>query len=303
MTLHRVLAEAAEAGVTHAAMEASSHGLDQRRLDGVLAGGGGVHQLHARTTSTTTATFEAYFEAKMRAVPRGAARGRRSRSSTSTTRAGDGDRGASPSARGQDVVTVGTGTRARALRLLGQRFEPGGQDIRFDWQGRARQARLELIGGFQAENVLVAAGLCIGAGEEPEAVFEALPRLAGVRGRMQLAARAARTGRRSSWTTPTRRTRWRRRSRRCGRTSWGGSSSSSAPAATATGGKRPLMGAAAAEGADLVIVTDDNPRSEDPAAIRAAVLAGRRADATSRSATGPRRSCAGVDALGRATRC
>ena len=79
--------------------------------------------------------------------------------------------------------------------------------------------------------------------------------------------------RRSSSITRTSRTRWRRRCRRCGLTPSASSSSSSAPAATATPAKRPLMGAIAAENADQVIVTDDNPRSENPQAIRAAILA------------------------------
>ena len=99
-----------------------------------------------------------------------------------------------------------------------------------------------------------------------------LTTLEGRQGPARSGRRSA-TARRSSSITRTSPMRWRRRSRRCGPTSSAGSSSCSAPAATAITGKRPLMGAIAAEKADRVIVTDDNPRSEDPAAIRAAILA------------------------------
>ena len=89
--------------------------------------------------------------------------------------------------RGQEVLTVGRSERA-SLRILGLRFDQTGQDLRFSWNGVTRQVRLGLIGGFQAENVLAAAGLAIAGGESPGDVFDTLPRLSGVRGRMQLAA-------------------------------------------------------------------------------------------------------------------
>ncbi|MEO1346908.1 MAG: cyanophycin synthetase, partial [Pseudomonadota bacterium] len=174
--------------------------------------------------------------------------------------------------RGQDVLTVGR-TDGADLHILARSFSPTGQVLRFDWRGRVAQAELQLIGGFQAENVLLAAGLAIGAGADAEQVFATLSSMRTVRGRMELAARR-----------------------------FNGASVfvdySHTPDAVATalralrphvmgriicvvgaGGdrdatKRPLMGMAAAEHADQVIVTDDNPRSEDPAIIRAAVLEG-----------------------------
>ena len=85
------------------------------------------------------------------------------------------------------MIGVGRHPQAR-LRLTGQRFDATGQDLLFEWQGRARQARLDLIGGFQAENVLLSAGLVIAAGADPEQVFETLQYLTTVRGRMELAA-------------------------------------------------------------------------------------------------------------------
>ncbi len=268
ITLHRALAEAAAAGITHAAMEASSHGLDQHRLDGV--------RLAAAAFTNFTQdhldyhhSFDAYFAAKARlfseVLPE---------DGTVVANMNDpaGTRVAAiAAARGQELIGVGH-SAACDLRITGQRFDATGQDLRFVWKGQAYQARLSLIGGFQAENVLVAAGLTIAAGEPAEAVFGVLDRLATVRGRMQLAATRA-----------------------------NGASVfvdySHTPDAIATAlkalrphvlgrlvivfgaggdrdrGKRPLMGAAEAEHADLCIVTDDNPRSEDPTAIRAAVLA------------------------------
>ncbi|MFC6686772.1 UDP-N-acetylmuramoyl-L-alanyl-D-glutamate--2,6-diaminopimelate ligase [Jhaorihella thermophila] len=268
ITLHRVLAEAARAGVTHAAMEASSHGLEQRRLDGV--------RLCAAAFTNFTQdhldyhdTFEAYFAAKARLFrevlpedgiavinfddPRGA------------------EMRAVAAARGQEVITIGRGMGD--LCLLGQRFDATGQDIRFNWQGRPFQQRLDLIGGFQASNVLVACGLAIAGGEDPLEVFGALPQLRTVRGRMQLAAT--------------------RENGAAVFVDYAHTPDAVATALTAlrphvlgrliaiigAGGdrdasKRPLMGRAAAEAADTVIVTDDNPRSEDPATIRAAVMQG-----------------------------
>ena len=173
--------------------------------------------------------------------------------------------------RGLPVLGVGRGSVD--LRITAQRFDATGQELRFDWQGKPRQVRLNLIGGFQADNVLLAAGLAIASGSKAERVFEALPALSTVRGRMQLVATRA-----------------------------NGASVfvdyAHTPDAVATalkalrphvlgriivvlgaGGdrdraKRPLMGEAAQRYADVVYVTDDNPRSEDPAEIRAAVKGG-----------------------------
>ena len=268
ITLHRVLAEAVVHGITHAAMEASSHGLEQRRLDGVQLKAAGFTNL-SQDHLDYHDSFDAYFSAKAglfrRVLPP---------DGTAVINIDD-PRGAEmraiAAARGQAVLTVGRGTGE--LSLLAQRFDATGQDLRFTWAGETHQARLELIGGFQAENVLVAAGLAIACGAAAEAVFRTLPELVTVRGRMQLAA-----------------------TRGNGAAVFVDYAHTPAAVATAlqalrphvmgrlvaiigAGGdrdraKRPLMGAAAAEQADLVFVTDDNPRSEDPAAIRAAVMEG-----------------------------
>ena len=269
ITLHRVLAEADAHLVSHAAMEASSHGLEQRRLDGVRLAAAGFTNL-SQDHLDYHDSFAEYFNAKAglfaRVLPEDGV----------AVINIDDDRGLEMAAiardRGQDVLTVGR-TDGADLHILARSFSPTGQVLRFDWRGRVAQAELQLIGGFQAENVLLAAGLAIGAGADAEQVFATLSSMRTVRGRMELAARR-----------------------------FNGASVfvdySHTPDAVATalralrphvmgriicvvgaGGdrdatKRPLMGMAAAEHADQVIVTDDNPRSEDPAIIRAAVLEG-----------------------------
>lgn len=268
ITLHRVLAQAAAAGVTHAAMEASSHGLEQRRLDGV--------SLTAAAFTNFTqdhldyhASFEAYFAAKAglfrRVLPE---------EGTAVINVDD-PRGAEmravAAARGHRVITVGHGVGD--LNLLAQRFDATGQDLRFSFGGKTFQSRLDLIGGFQASNVLTACGLAIACGDDPADVFDTLPHLTTVRGRMQLAG-----------------------TRQNGAAVFVDFAHTPDAIATAlaavrphvmgrliaiigAGGdrdraKRPLMGKAATEHADVVIVTDDNPRSEVPATIRAAVMDG-----------------------------
>ncbi|PVA11958.1 UDP-N-acetylmuramoyl-L-alanyl-D-glutamate--2,6-diaminopimelate ligase [Pelagivirga sediminicola] len=291
ITLMRVLAEAEAAGVTHAAMEASSHGLEQRRLDGV--------QLMAAAFTNFSQdhldyhhTFDAYFDAKAalftRVLPEGGV----------AVINMDDARGPAMAdlaeARGQDVLRVGRGPGAH-LRLKGQRFNPTGQSLRFEWMGDAHQVDLPLIGGFQGENLLLAAGLAIGAGADAARVFAVLPEMRTVRGRMELAATRA-SGAAvfvdfahtpDAVATAIQALRPHVMGRLIAIIGAGGDRDP---------GKRPLMGQAAAAHADLVIVTDDNPRSEDPASIRAAVMAG----CPEASNVGDRAEAIlrGVDALG-----
>ncbi len=268
ITLHALLADLAQDGISHAAMEASSHGLDQHRLDGVRLAAAGLTNI-TRDHLDYHADFEAYCVAKLglfeRVLPRGAA---------AVINLDDalGPRfAAAARARGQRVLSVG---RAEGcdLRLTEQFFDATGQQAHFIWKGRLHSVRLKLIGGFQAHNALIAAGLAIGAGAEPEEVFAELRGLATVRGRMQRAATRAN-----------------------GAAVFVDYAHTPDALATALAalrphvlgrllvvfgaggdrdrGKRPLMGAAAASAADVLFVTDDNPRSEDPAKIRAAILA------------------------------
>ena len=291
ITLHRMLSQAAVAGVSHAAMEASCHALDQRRLDGVRLAAAGFTNF-TQDHLDYHGTMEAYFAAKMALFarvlpPDGVAVV--NLNDPHGARVAEIARG-----RGQRVLTVGHGAGCD-LRLLGQRYDATGQEVRFQWGGQPYQVRLGLIGGFQAENVALAAGLVIGAGEDAGTVFRALPELAGVRGRMQLAATRmngaavfvdyAHTP--DAVATALRALRPHVMGRLVVVFGAGGDRDRT---------KRPLMGAAAAEHADVVFVTDDNPRSEEPSAIRAEILqacpdateVGDRAEAILR----------GVDALG-----
>ncbi|WP_420849813.1 UDP-N-acetylmuramoyl-L-alanyl-D-glutamate--2,6-diaminopimelate ligase [Paracoccus siganidrum] len=275
LTLHRILAEAAGADVTHAAMEASSHGLDQRRLDGVSVEAAAFTNF-SQDHLDYHAGFDEYFAAKAllfnHILDEGAAAvvnvdSERGRQMADIARD-----------RGLVLTTVGTGPEAD-LRILGQRYDATGQDLRFFALGRAHLVRLPLIGGFQAENVLAAAGLAMGAGDDPEQVLAVLPQLETVRGRMQLVAQ-----------------------RENGAAVFVDYAHKPGALIAALGslrphvmgrivvvfgaggdrdrGKRLLMGQAARDFADVVIVTDDNPRSEDPAAIRAEIMAGAGPDAT-----------------------
>jgi UDP-N-acetylmuramyl-tripeptide synthetase len=269
ITLHRMLSEAEHAGVTHGAMEASSHGLAQRRLDGV--------RLSAAAFTNFTqdhldyhATFDAYFSAKAglftRVLPEDGV------AVVNIDDAKGMEIEGLCAERGIDVMRVGR-SDAADLRIIGQRFDATGQDLRVDFVGNIYQIRLDLIGGFQAENVMAAAGLVMACGADPEEVFSCLPELTGVRGRMQHAATRdngaavfvdyAHTP--DAVSTAIKALRPHVMGRIIAIVGAGGDRDKT---------KRPLMGKAAAENADLVIVTDDNPRSEDPASIRAEVLAG-----------------------------
>ncbi|WP_371036812.1 UDP-N-acetylmuramoyl-L-alanyl-D-glutamate--2,6-diaminopimelate ligase [Rhodosalinus sp. FB01] len=269
VTLHRVLAEAAAAGVTHAAMEASSHGLEQRRLDGVVLRAAGFSSF-SQDHLDYHESLEAYFEAKAGLFSRVLPEDGVAVVNLDAARGEDVARIAR--ARGQRVIGVGRG-EAADLRILAQRCEPQGQELRLSWEGRAFQAKLALVGDFQAWNAALAAGLAIGCGAEAERVLASLPALSTVRGRMQLAAaRANGAGVYVDYAhtpdaiaTALRALRPHVMGRLVAVIGAGGDRDTT---------KRAPMGAAAAAHADLVIVTDDNPRSEAPAAIRAAVMEG-----------------------------
>ncbi|MGJ4943339.1 UDP-N-acetylmuramoyl-L-alanyl-D-glutamate--2,6-diaminopimelate ligase [Bradyrhizobium sp. HKCCYLS1011] len=270
IALHRQLDEIARDGVTHLAFEASSHGLDQFRLDGVRVAAGGFTNL-SRDHMDYHPDVAHYLNAKLRLfrdlIPPGGA----------AVISADHDCSQqvidAAAARGLRVMTVGIrGDGAgEGIRLVSAAVEGFAQTLEIEHRGRTRVIRLPLVGAFQIENALVAAGLAIGTGSDPDAVFDALGALEGAKGRLELvgehngapvfidyahkpdalakALQALRPYAKRRLTVV-----------------FGAGGDRDA-------GKRPLMGAIAVENADSVIVTDDNPRSEDPAAIRAAILA------------------------------
>jgi UDP-N-acetylmuramoyl-L-alanyl-D-glutamate--2,6-diaminopimelate ligase len=268
VALANTLAELASRGVQHAAMEASSHGLDQFRLDGVRLSAGAFTNF-TRDHLDYHGTEDAYRRAKLRLfdelLPEGApAIANAEMDPVSLAALRD-----IAARRRLDFRTVGeSGT---AIRLLRAEPRPDGQALRVEVGGAPCDIVLPLPGRFQADNALMAAALAIALGEAR--ALDLLPRLAGVRGRLELAARLPNGA--AVYVdyahTPDAMERLLKalRPHTAGRLHvlFGAGGDRDA-------GKRPLMGAAAVRYADVLIVTDDNPRSEDPAAIRAAVLAG-----------------------------
>lgn len=266
IALHAALDALAGEGVTHLAMEASSHGLKQRRMDGAriaLAGFSNLTQDHLDYHPD----FEDYFASKMRLfdelLPEGAP-------AVITV---DSEWGEAvvrrAEARHQQIFTVGWNGRDIQLKEITP--HAAFQHVRFVHEGAERALTLPLMGEFQANNAFQAAGMAIASGVDPALVFEALEHLTGVPGRLEYVGstpdgapvlidyahtpdgldkllRAARP-------------------HTAGRVivvfGAGGDRDPT---------KRAKMGAIAAKLADRVIVTDDNPRSEDPALIRAAIL-------------------------------
>ncbi|WP_315923878.1 UDP-N-acetylmuramoyl-L-alanyl-D-glutamate--2,6-diaminopimelate ligase [Mesorhizobium sp. SP-1A] len=267
VALHRLLAELAEAGVTHAAMEASSHGLDQRRLDGVRLKAGAFTNL-GRDHMDYHPTVEDYHRAKLRLfdalLPKGA-----------PAVVFADDKWSEPTiaaaqAAGLAVLTVGR--QGGFLKLKRVEHERHRQRAEIEHEGAIYEIDLPLAGDFQISNALVAAGLAIATGTPAAKALPALERLKGAPGRLDLVGTTAEgapvyvdyahkpdalenvLASVRPFTT--------------GRVmvvfGCGGDRDR---------GKRPIMGEIATRLADIVIVTDDNPRSEVPAEIRAAILA------------------------------
>ena len=266
VSLHETLAGLAAEGVTHLAFEASSHGLDQHRLDGVRLKAAAFTNL-GRDHLDYHPTMEAYLTAKLRLfselLPEGA------------TAVVNADAASAPQviaaaqSHGRRLLTVGrAGEGLKLERLVREGFA---QRMSVAHEGRVFDVRLPLLGDYQAANALVAAGLAVATGEAAGRVLPALQALKGVAGRLEIVGQA-----------------------RGGLAVVDYAHKPEALAAVLDAlrpfttaklicvmgcggdrdkGKRPLMGAIAAEKADVVIVTDDNPRSERPEAIRAEILA------------------------------
>ena len=270
VTLHRLLADLANEGVSHAAMEASSHGLDQRRLDGVKLAAGAFTNL-GRDHMDYHPTVEHYFQSTMRLfdtlLPNGASAIIYSDDEWS------GKAITVAKSASLDVCTVGR--RGDFLSLKRVEHFRDKQVAEIHHSGEIFEVHLPLAGDFQIANAIVSAGLAIVTGVPAAKALQALHHIHGAPGRLELvghtkdgalcyvdyahkpdALEAALAALRPLTT---------------GRLllviGAGGDRDS---------GKRPVMGAIAARLADVLVVTDDNPRTEDPAAIRAAVLAGAR---------------------------
>jgi UDP-N-acetylmuramoyl-L-alanyl-D-glutamate--2,6-diaminopimelate ligase len=265
--LHRILASLAKSGVTHLALEASSHGLEQRRIDGVRLAAGAFTNI-SRDHLDYHPSFEAYFVEKLRLfgelLPPGA---------TAVIDV-DSEAGlrvaASSKARGLKMISVGrTGAD---LRLVSAEQDGFGQRLVVEHASGKESVRLPLVGAFQASNALVAAGLAMATGGSAPEVLPLLANLHGARGRLELAG-TARSGAPifidyahtpDALAKALDALRPYVRGRLAVVFGCGGDRDK---------GKRPQMGAVAIAKADLAIVTDDNPRSEDPEEIRRAILA------------------------------
>lgn len=266
--LHADLATLASEGVTHLAIEASSHGLDQHRLDGL--------QLSAAAFTNLThehldyhASMDAYFEAKARLfgdlLPSG---------STAVVNA-DSDRAdqlAQICAR-RGIRFWTYGSEGKDFRLISDRPTPRGQSLVVEALGSRHEVELPLVGGFQASNALAALGLVVASGGDVARSVAALGTLSGAPGRLQLVARH-KTGapvyvdyahKPEALETVLSTLRPFARGRLVVVFGCGGDRDR---------GKRPVMGEIATRLADYTLVTDDNPRGEEPAAIRAEILRG-----------------------------
>ncbi len=265
VTLHKTLEALAEEGVTHLAMEASSHGLDQRRLDGVRLSAGAFTNL-SRDHLDYHADLEDYLKAKLRLFETLLQPGQ------PAVIAADGDFSdrviEACRARGLEVFSVGA--KGEALRLTGMEAEGFSLLLDLTHEGRAWRVKLPLAGGFQAENALVAAGLALVVGCPAEQVFAALENLRGAPGRLEFVGEKAEAPvfvdyahKPDALEKALAALRPFAEKRLIVVFGCGGDRDA---------GKRPIMGEIATRGADVVVVTDDNPRSEDPARIRAEIL-------------------------------
>jgi UDP-N-acetylmuramoyl-L-alanyl-D-glutamate--2,6-diaminopimelate ligase len=264
--LHRTLNELADEGVTHLAMEASSHGLDQYRLDGVQVMAAGFTNL-SRDHLDYHPSVEAYLAAKLRLFEALVVDG----GSAVIDVDHEHSDAVVAAAKQRRLKLITVGRKGDGIRLVETAIDGFAQRLTLEHDGKAYSLKLPLVGGFQVENALVSAGLVIATGGEPGAVFASLSSLKGAKGRLDLigerngapifvdyahkpdalekALAALRPYVKRNLIVV-----------------FGAGGNRDA-------GKRPLMGAIAAQHADKVIVTDDNPRNEQPEKIRAAILA------------------------------
>lgn len=265
--LHHSLAALAQDHVTHLSMEASSHGLAQFRLDGVRLAAGGFTNL-TRDHLDYHATVEEYFDAKMRLFSELLPQGAPAIVNADVEIARDVE--ARAKAHGLTLFTVGE--KGRDVKLVSCVRDGFGQRLVLATASGQHEIYLPLVGDFQVSNALVAAGLVIATGGEEALVLHALESLKGAKGRLELVAHSAKGAPIfvDYAHTPDALEKailaLRPYVKRKLAVVFGAGGDRDK-------GKRPQMGAIAARHADIPYVTDDNPRSEDPAVIRAAIMA------------------------------
>jgi UDP-N-acetylmuramoyl-L-alanyl-D-glutamate--2,6-diaminopimelate ligase len=266
VALHRTLDQLAQEGVTHLAMEASSHGLDQHRLDGVRVAAGAFTNL-SRDHLDYHPSLEHYLGAKLRLfdslVVDGGSAVICADHDEATTVIDAGRR------RGLNIFTVGR--HGEGIRLIDAAIDGYAQKLTVVHAGRSYSLHLPLVGTFQIENALVSAGLAITTGGDAARVFAALEKLQGAKGRLEYAGTHGGAPvfidyahKPDALAKTLEALRPYVKGQLVAVFGCGGDRDP---------GKRPLMGAIAADKADRVVITDDNPRSENPAAIRAAIVA------------------------------
>jgi UDP-N-acetylmuramoyl-L-alanyl-D-glutamate--2,6-diaminopimelate ligase len=265
---HQILADLKRDGVDHLAVEASSHGLDQYRLDGTQFAAVAFTNI-TRDHMDYHPTFEAYLDCKLRLFRELARDGAAAVVNADSEHAEPFVRVATQ--RGLKLITVGE--EGATLQLVSRLPTIDGQTLQIAYAGKTYDVKLPLAGGFQASNALVAAGLAIGLGENAKLVFHALENLKGAAGRLEKVACAA-SGAPvyvdyAHTPDALENVLTALRPHTAGRLvvvfGCGGDRDR---------GKRPLMGETAIRLADRVVVTDDNPRTEEAAAIRAEILKG-----------------------------
>jgi UDP-N-acetylmuramoyl-L-alanyl-D-glutamate--2,6-diaminopimelate ligase len=255
-------------GVTHAIFEASSHGLDQYRIAGVPVSVVAFSNL-SRDHLDYHGTMDAYFEAKMRLFDEVA-----TENATAVIWADDEwSEKVIARAKARPLRLITVGTQGKGIKLLSREPTQLGQTLDISIQGEVSKVKLPLIGAYQAANTLVSAGIAIASGCDAEEVIANLARLQPVRGRLERAA-ISRSGAPvyvdyahtpDGLEAAIAALRPHTKGKLIVAFGAGGDRDA---------GKRPIMGEIATRDADVVIVTDDNPRTEDPAAIRRQILAG-----------------------------
>ena len=267
VTLHKYLAALAAEGVTHLALEASSHGLDQHRLDGVRFSAGAFTNI-TRDHLDYHPTFEDYFQAKLRLFRELLPPGSPAVIDADSPGADQAIEAAHNSK--LNVLTVGQSGHAIVLNSIAR--EGFKQRLSVTFEGGDFSVALPLAGAFQVSNALVSAGLALGLGASRDIVFSALAEIRGAKGRLEYIGETALGAPVfvDYAHTPDALVKALQALRpyASGRLhvvfGCGGDRDT---------GKRPEMGRAAIAHADDVYVTDDNPRSEEPAAIRRAIMA------------------------------